>query len=67
MGQAFANQFEAVIEEVIYLGDTSTYMMKLVKDGTALMVKKQNKFATRQIKKGEKVSVGWNEIDNHLL
>lgn len=66
-GQTFANQFEVIIEEALYLGDITTYWAKLVEDGTRLTVKQQNKFSNRRIKKGDKLFVGWNERDNCIV
>lgn len=66
-GQNFANQFEAIVEEALYLGDITTYWVKLVKDGTRLNVKQQNKFSNHRISKGDKLLVGWNERDNCIV
>jgi spermidine/putrescine ABC transporter ATP-binding subunit len=66
-GQSFANQFEANVEEALYLGDITTYVVKLVNDDSRLMVKQQNKFINYQIKKGEKTKIGWNESDNSIV
>jgi spermidine/putrescine ABC transporter ATP-binding subunit len=66
-GKNFANQFEAIIEEALYLGDITTYWVKLVKDGTRLIIKQQNKCSNHRITKGDKLLVGWNERDNCIV
>jgi hypothetical protein len=38
-----------------------------MEDGTELLIKQQNKSNTRQVKKGEKVSIGWKEEDSCIL
>ena len=63
----YANQYEAVIEEIIYLGDTTTYRTSLVQDGTELTIKQHNKAIRRQLNKGEKIAIGWDEKDNCIV
>jgi spermidine/putrescine ABC transporter ATP-binding subunit len=65
--QSYANQFEAVIEEIIYLGDTTTYKTILVRDGTELTIKQHNKAIRRRLKKGDKIDIGWDEKDNCIV
>jgi ABC-type Fe3+/spermidine/putrescine transport system ATPase subunit len=65
--QAYANQYEAVIEEIIYLGDTTTYNTILVQDGTALTIKQHNKANSRRLTKGDKIDIGWDEKDNCIV
>ncbi len=66
-GQTFANQFEVIIEEALYIGDITTYWAKLVEDGTRLTIKQQNKFSNLRVKKGDKLFAGWNERDNCIV
>jgi spermidine/putrescine ABC transporter ATP-binding subunit len=65
--QAYANQYEAVIEEIIYLGDTTTYITILVQDGTELTIKQHNKANSRRLTKGDKIDIGWDEKDNCIV
>jgi len=65
--QSYSNQFEAVIEEIVYLGDTSTYKTTLVEDGSELTIKQHNKALSRRMRKGEKISIGWDEKDNCIV
>jgi len=66
-GKTFTNQFQAIIDEALYLGDITTYWITLVQDGTRLTVKQQNKFSNLRIKKGDTIFVGWNERDNCIV
>lgn len=66
-GHPFANRFEALIEEALYLGDVTTYKVRLVQNGTEITVKLQNKFIQRQIRKGDKAWIGWEEGDSCLV
>ena len=66
-GQSFSNKCEVVIEETIYLGNITTYRARLLKGATELVIKQQNKDITRPVKRGEKVSIGWNEKDNCIV
>ena len=65
--QAFDNQYEAVIDDIIYLGDTTTYNTVLVEDGTELTIKQHNKANRRPLIKGDKINIGWNENDNCIV
>jgi putative spermidine/putrescine transport system ATP-binding protein len=65
--RSYANQFEAVIKEVIYLGDTTTYKTVLVQDGTELTIKQHNKANSRRLRKGDEIEIGWNEKDNCIV
>jgi spermidine/putrescine ABC transporter ATP-binding subunit len=66
-GESFPNQFVVMAEEVVYLGDIIKLKARLMEDGTELLIKQQNKSNTRQVKKGEKVSIGWKEEDSCIL
>ncbi len=66
-GESFPNQFNVMAEEVVYLGDIIKLKAKLMEDGTELLIKQQNKSNTRQVKKGEKLCIGWKEEDSRIL
>ena len=66
-GQSFSNQFEVMIEEAAYLGDITLLRATSVQDETMLTIRQQNKFINRPVKKGEKVTIGWNEKDNCIV
>lgn len=65
--QTFSNQAEAVIKEIIYMGNITLYKVNLVEDDTELMIKQQNRFINRQINNGERVTIGWSERDNCIV
>ncbi len=65
--QAFGNQFEALIEDALYLGDVTTYKVRLVRNGTELTIKLQNKFIQRQIHKGDTTWIGWEVGDSSIV
>jgi spermidine/putrescine ABC transporter ATP-binding subunit len=66
-GQSSPNQFMVMIEEVAYLGDITKLKVRLLKDGTELLIKHQNKDSTQIIKMGESVLIGWKEKDSCIL
>ena len=65
--QSFSNQLEALIDEAIYLGDVTFFRAKSVHHETVLTIKQQNKFINRFVKKGDRVTIGWNEKDNWVV
>lgn len=65
--QSFANQFEVIINEIVYLGNTTTYKARFVKEDTEIIIKQPNKQTIRSLKKGEKILVGWNPGDNWII
>ena len=50
-----------------YLGDVTTYKVRLVQNGTELTIKLQNKFIQRQIRKGDKAWIGWEAGDSCIV
>lgn len=66
-GQTFPNRFEAVVEEMFFLGDTTQYQVKLTPQDLALTIKQQNRRREEQIKKGDKVFIGWDGKDNCIV
>ena len=65
--QSFSNQVEAVVKDIIYMGNITMYKVKLVEDDTELMIKQQNRFMNRPIDKGQSVTIGWTERDNCIV
>jgi len=43
------------------------FRARIVREGTVLTIRQQNKSLNRLIKKGEKVMIGWNERDNSVV
>jgi spermidine/putrescine ABC transporter ATP-binding subunit len=52
------NHLEGVVEEVIYVGETRRYRIRL-NDKESLFVKQQTYFETQPVKRSDKVMIGW--------
>lgn len=66
-GLSFDNEFEAIVEGMTYLGNITLYKARLIRDGTETIIKQMNKSINRQIKKCDKVRIGWDEKDNCVV
>jgi len=60
------NTFEGVVEELIYLGETTKYRISFG-DGESLTLKQTNRFGELNLLRGEKVRVGWKADDAKVL
>ncbi len=52
------NHLEGIVEEVIYVGETRRYRIRL-NDNESIFVKQQTYFETRPVKRSDKVLIGW--------
>ena len=62
-----ANIFNGVIEEVIYVGEISKYMIRLSEEDDLFILKQQNQLGVKKYKKGDRVIIGWNPEDMRLI
>ena len=61
-----ANTFNGVIEEVVYVGEISKYMIR-VSETDVFILKQQNQAGVKKYKKGDRVTIGWNPEDMRLV
>jgi spermidine/putrescine ABC transporter ATP-binding subunit len=52
------NHLEGIVEEVIYVGETRRYRIRL-NDNESIFVKQQTYFETRSVKRSDRVLIGW--------
>lgn len=62
-----ANIFNGVIEEVVYVGEISKYMIRLSEEDDLFILKQQNQLGVKKYKKGDRVIIGWNPEDMRLI
>ena len=62
-----ANTFNGVIEEVVYVGEISKYMIRLSEEDDLFILKQQNQLGVKKYKKGDRVIIGWNPEDMRLI
>lgn len=64
--------YDAVVEDIIYLGDITRYYVRLtdvpqnVQEGV-VVIKVQNRVGGKQYRRGENVKIGWNEMDATIV
>ena len=61
------NNFNGVIEEVVYVGEISKYMIRLSEEDELFILKQQNQLGVKKYKKGDRVIIGWNPEDMRLI
>ncbi|MBU4426573.1 MAG: ABC transporter ATP-binding protein [Desulfobacterales bacterium] len=61
------NTFNGVIEEVVYVGEISKYMIRLSEEDDLFILKQQNQLGVKKYKKGDRVIIGWNPEDMRLI
>ncbi len=68
MGQGPAGALTGRVEEVIYIGTDTRYLLKLA-SGQALIARVQNgcNVALNEFRKGEQVRISWHPDDAHIL
>ena len=60
------NAFHGIVEEVVYVGEISKYMIRL-NESDLIILKQQNRLGVRKYKKQDKVTIGWNMEDMMLI
>jgi ABC-type Fe3+/spermidine/putrescine transport system ATPase subunit len=64
--------YDAVVEDIIYLGDITRYYVRLsdvpqdIQEGV-VVIKVQNRLGGTRHQRGDHVKIGWNEMDATIV
>ena len=65
-GRNGRNRLEGTVEEAVYLGELTTYHVRL-DDGQTLLMKVQNQHDTARLAEGGRVALGWSVNDTRRI
>lgn len=64
--------YDGIVDDIIYLGDVTKYYVRLSEVSQdeqegLVVIKVQNRLGSLQHKRGERVKIGWNELDATII